>query len=49
MPVVSSFLPTGVPVGTQVVITGSDSLGATNVTFGGVKATVFGVDNVTQI
>jgi uncharacterized protein (TIGR03437 family) len=36
-------------VGTQVTITGTSFTGATKVTFGGVKATMFSVDSNTQI
>jgi uncharacterized protein (TIGR03437 family) len=36
-------------VGTQVTISGNSFNGATKVTFGGVKATVFSVDNDAQI
>jgi uncharacterized repeat protein (TIGR03803 family) len=48
-PVVLSFSPPSGPVGAQVVITGNSLTGATNVTFGGVKATVKSVDSYTQI
>jgi uncharacterized repeat protein (TIGR03803 family) len=48
VPVISSFIPTSGPVGTQVTITGSGFTGASNVTFGGVKA-VFTVNSGTQI
>ena len=43
-PVVSGFSPGSGPVGAQVTITGSGFVGATQVTFGGVKATSFTVD-----
>ena len=49
VPVISSFAPTSGPVGTPVTLTGSGFLGATKVTFGGVKATVFSVISATQI
>ena len=48
-PTMSSFTPTSGPVGTQVTITGTDFTGASSVTFGGVAATTFTVDNATQI
>lgn len=48
LPVISSFTPTSGPVGTQVTITGTGLTGATKVTFGGVKATVFNVVSGTQ-
>ena len=48
-PVVTSFLPTSGPVGTSVVITGTDLTGATSVTFNGTGATAFTVDLATQI
>jgi uncharacterized repeat protein (TIGR03803 family) len=48
-PVILSFNPTSGPVGTSVTITGNSFTGATKVTFGGVKATVFSVDSYTQI
>jgi hypothetical protein len=37
------------PAGTQVTITATTFTGATRVTFGGVKAAVFSVDNDTQV
>ena len=49
LPKIVSFNPTSGPVGTPVVITGNTFTGATKVTFGGVKATVFSVDSDTQI
>lgn len=49
LPKIVSFNPTSGPVGTPVVITGNTFAGATKVTFGGVKATVFSVDSDTQI
>jgi uncharacterized repeat protein (TIGR03803 family) len=49
LPVISSFTPTIGPVGTQVTITGTGLTGATKVTFGGVKATVFSVVSGTQV
>jgi uncharacterized repeat protein (TIGR03803 family) len=48
-PTVLSFTPTSGPVGTSVTITGNSLTGATKVTFGGVKATVFTVNSYTQI
>ena len=49
IPKIASFTPTSGPVGTQVVIKGNSFTGASKVTFGGVKATVFSVDSDTQI
>jgi uncharacterized repeat protein (TIGR03803 family) len=49
LPVVSSFSPASGPVGTQVTITGSGLIGASQVTFGGVKATAYSVDSGSQI
>ena len=49
VPVVTSFLPASGPVGTQVSITGTGLSGATQVTFGGVKATSFTVNSGTSI
>lgn len=48
-PVIISFSPPSGPVGQQVTIGGNSFTGATKVTFGGVKATVFSVDNDAQI
>lgn len=48
-PFILSFTPTSGPVGTPVTITGTSFTGATKVTFGGVKATAFSVDNDSQI
>ena len=44
VPVISSISPSSGPVGTQVTITGAGFVGATQVTFGGVKATSFSAD-----
>jgi uncharacterized repeat protein (TIGR03803 family) len=49
IPVILSFKPTSGPIGTQVTITGTGLTGATAVTFGGVKATVFTVNSGTQV
>jgi uncharacterized repeat protein (TIGR03803 family) len=49
VPTISSFTPTSGPVGTQVTITGTGLTGATKVTFGSVKATVFTVISGTQV
>jgi uncharacterized repeat protein (TIGR03803 family) len=49
LPVIIGFMPTSGPVGTKVTITGSGFIGATKVTFGGVKATSYTVDSGTQI
>jgi len=49
VPVVSSISPISGPVGTQVTLTGSGFLGATQITFGGVKATSFTVNSGTSI
>jgi hypothetical protein len=48
-PTISSFTPTGGPVGTQVVITGQNFVGVTGVSFGGVQAISFTVNSSTQI
>jgi hypothetical protein len=48
-PVISSFAPTSAPVGTSVVITGTDLTGATNVTLNNQAISVFSVDSGTQI
>jgi uncharacterized repeat protein (TIGR03803 family) len=48
-PVIISFSPPSGPVGQHVTISGNSFTGATKVTFGGVKATVFSVDNDAQI
>jgi uncharacterized repeat protein (TIGR03803 family) len=48
-PVISSISPTNGPIGTVVTITGTGLLGATQVTFGGVKATNFTVVSSTEI
>jgi hypothetical protein len=47
-PTITSFTPTSGPVGTSVVITGTNFTGATSVTFNGVTAT-FTVNSATQI
>ncbi len=49
VPVVSGISPVSGPVGSQVTITGTGLTGATQVTFGGVKATVFTVNSGTMI
>src|ERR1039458_9478999 len=49
IPGITSFTPTSGPVGTKVTITGSGFIGATKVTFGGVKATSYTVNSGTQI
>lgn len=49
LPAITSFTPTSGPVGTKVTITGSGFIGATEVTFGGVKATSYTVNSGTQI
>jgi hypothetical protein len=48
-PCISSFTPTTGNAGTVVTITGGGFTGATQVTFGGVTATTFTADSVTQI
>jgi uncharacterized repeat protein (TIGR03803 family) len=48
-PVISSFTPASGPVGTTVTIAGTGFVGATQVTFGGVKATSFTVNSGTHI
>jgi hypothetical protein len=48
-PVISSFAPTSSPVGTSVVITGTDLTGATSVTLNNLAIDVFSVDSGTQI
>ncbi len=48
-PTVTSFAPNTGPGGTQVVITGTNFTGATNVTFGGIPAAAFTVNSPTTI
>ena len=48
-PTVSSISRASGPVGSTVVITGTNLSRATSVTFGGVLATVGGIDSDTQI
>jgi hypothetical protein len=48
-PTITSFTPTSGPVGTSVVITGTNLTGATAVTFNNVAATTFTVNSATQI
>jgi uncharacterized repeat protein (TIGR03803 family) len=48
-PGILSFSPSSGPVGTQVTINGTNFTGATRVTFGGVKAITFTVNNDSQI
>jgi len=48
-PVIASIAPSSGPVGTQVTITGSGFVGATQVTFGAVKATSYTVNSGTTI
>src|SRR6185436_18985763 len=48
-PTITSFSPTSGPVGTSVVITGTNLTGATSVTFNNVAATTFTVNSATQI
>ena len=46
---ITSFTPASGPVGTSVVITGTNLTGATSVTFNNVPATTFTVDSASQI
>jgi Metallo-peptidase family M12/Secretion system C-terminal sorting domain/IPT/TIG domain len=48
-PTITSFTPTSGPVGTSVVITGTNFTGATAVSFNNVAATTFTVNSATQI
>ena len=48
-PTITSFAPITGPVGTTVVITGTDLTGATQVTFNGTVASVFTVNSATQV
>ena len=48
-PTITSFTPTSGPVGTSVVISGSDFLGSVQVKFNGVTATNVVVNSATQI
>jgi len=49
VPTVTGFSPASGPVGTPVTITGTGFTGASRVTFGGIAATEFTVNSVTQI
>jgi uncharacterized repeat protein (TIGR03803 family) len=49
IPTITNFSPTSGTVGSQVTITGTGLLGATQVTFGGVQATSFTVNSATSI
>lgn len=49
LPIITNLDPTSGPVGTGVGIVGGGFVGATHVTFGGVKATSFTVDTPTLI
>src|SRR5262249_38966239 len=48
-PTITSFNPTSGPVGTSVVITGTNLTGATAVKFNGTSATTFTVNSATHI
>jgi len=48
-PTVTGFAPASGPIGTSVVITGTNFTGATAVRFGAINATSFTVDSATQI
>ena len=48
-PAITSFTPSRGPVGTVVVLTGTNLTGATAVSFNGVNATVFTVNSATSI
>lgn len=48
-PAITLFSPVGGPVGTSVVITGTDLSGASAVTFNGLAASAFTVNSATQI
>ena len=48
-PTITSFTPTVGPIGTSVVITGTNLTGATRVRFNGVRAATFTVNSNTQI
>ncbi|SFQ71287.1 reprolysin-like metallopeptidase [Hymenobacter arizonensis] len=48
-PIISSFSPMAGPVGTSVIITGTNFSGATRVTFNGTNAPSFTVNSATQI
>lgn len=49
VPTLTNISPTSGPVGSQVTITGTGLLGATQVVFGGVQATSFTVSSATSI
>jgi hypothetical protein len=48
-PTIASFAPTSGPVGTEVVIRGSNFVNVTGVKFNGVSASSFTIDSATQI